>query len=61
MRCESFLSARASLLADGVNANVHCNKAFDTMFDNRINAIGHAKPATGDIVFQISWCERLME
>ena len=30
------------------------------MFDNRINVIGHANPNTGDIVFQISWCEKLM-
>ncbi len=61
LRFESFLSSRASLLAEGKAANVHCNTAFDAMFDNRINVIGHANPETGDIVFQISWCERLME
>ncbi len=61
MRFESFLSARASVLADGANASVHCNTAFDAMFDNRINVIGHADPRTGDIVFQISWCEKLMD
>lgn len=61
MRFESRLSANASVLADGRPAQVHCNTAFDAMFDNAVNVIGHANPDTGDIVFQLSWCEKLMD
>lgn len=61
MRFESLLAARAQVLADVNNVSVHCNTAFDAMFDNRINVIGHANPSTGEIVFQISWCEKLMD
>ncbi|MFT5708745.1 MAG: hypothetical protein ACI9ES_003049 [Oceanospirillaceae bacterium] len=61
MYFESFLSDKASILADGKPAQVHCNTAFDAMFDSSINVIGHANPRTGDIVFQLSWCDKLMD
>ncbi|MGB1236920.1 MAG: hypothetical protein ACPG4U_01845 [Pseudomonadales bacterium] len=57
---ESFLSDRATQLAQR-EASVHCNSAFNAMFDNAIGVIGHANPHTGDIVFQLSWCEQLMD
>lgn len=60
-RFEHLLSEQASLLAGGIPAQVHCNTAIDAMFDNRINVIGHADPRTGDIVFQLSWCDKLID
>jgi len=57
---ESFLSARATELADNRRARVHCNTLFDTMLDPAMLAAGHANPQTGRIGIQQPWCGRLM-
>ncbi|VWX58729.1 conserved hypothetical protein [Burkholderiales bacterium 8X] len=60
-RFERFLSAKASLLADGKRAVVHCNTVFDTFFDRETLAAGHANPLTGQIVLQHPYCGELMD
>ena len=60
-KLESFLSAKASELADSRPATVHCNSLFDTIFDNGINVIGHANFETGEIVFQYGWCTNIIK
>jgi hypothetical protein len=57
---ESFLSAKATELADDHRARVHCNTVFDTMLDPAMLAAGHADPRTGKIGIQVPWCDRLM-
>jgi hypothetical protein len=57
---ERFLSEKATELADGRRAKVHCNTLVDTMFDTEMLAAGHANPATGVIAFQSPWCGTLM-
>ena len=59
-RLERALSAKATVLADGRPATVHCNTVFDTLFDTNSFAAGHASPTTGRIVFQYPWCERVI-
>lgn len=60
-RLERFLSVKATLLADGHAAHVHCNTVFDSFFDpNSLNA-GHAHPESGLIVLQYPWCGRLLD
>jgi hypothetical protein len=56
---EHFLAARATMLADGHRARVHCNTMFDTMMDTEMLAAGHASPATGQIALQAPWCDTL--
>jgi hypothetical protein len=58
-RFEGFLSAKATELADGHRASVHCNTVFDTMLDTEMLAAGHANPRTGQIGIQHPWCDRL--
>src|SRR5262249_12491656 len=41
---ESFLSRKATELADNHRARVHCNTIFDTMLDPAMLAAGHADP-----------------
>ncbi|MGB6308840.1 MAG: hypothetical protein WBF89_13710 [Steroidobacteraceae bacterium] len=55
-----FLSRKATELADGHRATVHCNTGFDTMLDTEMLAAGHANPRTGKIAFQHPWCNILM-
>jgi hypothetical protein len=55
-----FLSVKATELADGHRAKVHCNTAFDTMLDPAMLAAGHANPRTGEIGIQKPWCGTLM-
>lgn len=57
---EHFLSVRATMLAEGHRAHVHCNTTLDTMFDPEMLAAGHANPATGKIAIQTPWCGTLM-
>jgi len=57
---EEFLSNRATVLADGHRAKVHCNTLFDTMMDPEMLASGHANPRTGKIGIQQPWCGTLM-
>ena len=57
---EQLLSKKATILADGNRAKVHCNTVFDTLFDQNSLAAGHANPKTGVIVFQYPWCNRLL-
>jgi hypothetical protein len=59
-RFEQQLSRFASKLADNKPANVHCNTAFDAIFDNDLNVAGHANPETGEIVMQYTWCAKLI-
>lgn len=59
-RIERFLSARATQLADGHRAKVHCNTIFDTFFDSESLSSGHANPQTGEIALQYPWCGRIM-
>ena len=59
-RTEQMLSAKATELAEGHRASVHCNTVFDTLFDSNSFAAGHANPANGRIVFQYPWCERVI-
>ena len=54
-----FLSVKATQLADGHRARVHCNTLFDTMLDPEMLASGHASPTTGRIVLQKPWCSTL--
>jgi hypothetical protein len=56
---EWFLSRRASVLADGRHASVHCNTVWDTMLDAEMLAAGHANIATGEIGIQHPWCNTL--
>ena len=60
LRFEYYLSNKATQIA-GVPASVHCNSAFDSIFDNKVGRAGHANPLTGDIVLQLGWCEKLMK
>jgi hypothetical protein len=55
-----YLSAKATELADGHRAKVHCNTMFDTMLDSEMLASGHANPRTGEIGIQKPWCSTLM-
>lgn len=55
-----FLSTRATQLADGRPAKVHCNTIFDTMLDTEMLAAGHANLQTGEIGIQQPWCGTLM-
>ena len=57
---EGFLSRKATEMADGHRASVHCNTTFDTMLDPEMLAAGHANPKTGRIVIQKPWCGTLM-
>jgi len=57
---QRYLSAIATELADSHPAQVHCNTAFDSIFD-RETTFSHANPKNGEIVFQPPWCERLMD
>ncbi len=59
-RFERFLSEKASELA-GRPADVHCNTAFDDIFDHEIRRAGYALIDKGEIVFQYGWCAHLME
>jgi hypothetical protein len=56
---ERFLSQKATQLAEGHRATVHCNTVFDTMLDPEMLAAGHANPKTGKIALQHPWCDRL--
>ncbi|MBS3963814.1 MAG: hypothetical protein KGZ80_04830 [Methylomonas sp.] len=60
-RFERLLSSKATQLADGRVADVHCNSVFDTMMDSEQFAAGHANIDTGHIVFQHGWCASLMD
>ena len=60
-RFQRFLSAKATELAEGHRAQVHCNTLFDTMLDPAMLAAGHADPRTGRIVLQKPWCGVLMD
>ncbi len=57
---QGFLARKATELADGHHAKVHCNTTFDTMLDPAMLAAGHANPRTGEIVIQKPWCGTLM-
>jgi len=57
---EGLLARKATELADGHPAKVHCNTMFDTMIDPEMLAAGHANPRTGKIVIQKPWCGTLM-
>jgi hypothetical protein len=56
---ERFLSAKATELADGRRAKVHCNTVWDTMLDREMFAAGHANPDSGEIGLQHPWCSTL--
>lgn len=56
---EHYLAEKATTLAEGQRARVHCNTLFDTMLDPHMLAAGHADPRTGQIVIQKPWCDRL--
>src|SRR5580704_3996380 len=56
---ERFLSGKATELADGHRAHVHCNTVWDTMLDPAMLAGGHANPETGKIGLQHPWCSTL--
>jgi hypothetical protein len=56
---ERFLSVKATELADGHPAHVHCNTVWDTMLDPAMLAAGHANPDTGKIGLQHPWCSTL--
>jgi hypothetical protein len=58
---EKRLSFVATQLAEFRPATVHCNTAFDSIFDNDPFAAGHASPESGQIVFQHSWCAALLD
>jgi hypothetical protein len=57
---QHYLSGKATELADGHRAKVHCNTMFDTMLDTEMLASGHANPRTGEIALQKPWCNTLM-
>lgn len=58
-RFEGWLARKATILADGKRASVHCNTLFDTMMDPSSSSTGHADPETGRIVLQKPWCSHL--
>ena len=60
-RFERRLSEIAGVLAERADVSVHCNSAFDAIFDSEINVAGHANPETGEIVLQYSWCGKLID
>jgi len=56
---EWFLSRKATELADGHRAHVHCNTVWDTMLDTEMLAAGHADLHSGKIGLQHPWCATL--
>jgi hypothetical protein len=60
-RLEQRLVRVATVLADQKKVSVHCNTIFDSIFDNELRVAGHANPLTGEIVFQYSWCRKLVD
>jgi len=58
---ERRMSAIATELADSHVARVHCNSLVDSLFDPESTNIGHANPATGEIVLQTGWCGTLRD
>jgi hypothetical protein len=56
---EHLLSAKATELAGGHRAKVHCNTIWDTMLDAEMLAAGHANRQTGEIGIQHPWCDTL--
>ena len=58
---EWFLTQTAIELSGVPHTDVHCNSLWDSFFDNEINVIGHATPSTGQIVFQLNWCDTLAD
>lgn len=59
-RFESFLSAKASELADGRQADVKCATVFQSVFD-RFGLAGWAKFNTGEIRLQYPICNDLRD
>ncbi|MEH6457151.1 MAG: hypothetical protein V7749_12545 [Cocleimonas sp.] len=59
-RFESFLSAKASQLADNKYAKVKCATVFQSVYD-KFGLAGTANPATGNIVLQYPTCNDLRD
>lgn len=59
-RFESFLSANASLLADGRPASVKCATVFESVYD-QLGLAGTGNPTTGEIVLQYPTCNDLRD
>lgn len=59
-RFESFLSAKASQLADNKYAKVKCATVFQSVYD-KFGLAGTANPLTGDIILQYPVCNDLRE
>jgi hypothetical protein len=57
---EKLMAQKSSVLADNKQVNFHCNSVVDSVFDNDLGVAGHANPKTGEIVFQNTRCEDLM-
>lgn len=58
-RLERLLSATATTLAEGRQADVHCNSLFDTLFDTEMLAGGHVQFGSGKIVLQPQGCSAI--
>ena len=59
-RFESFLSAKASQLADNRYAKVKCATVFQSVYD-KFGLAGTANPATGQIILQYPTCDDLRD
>lgn len=59
-RFESFLSSKASQLADNRYAKVKCATVFQSVYD-KFGLAGTANPLTGDIVLQYPICNDLRD
>ena len=59
-RFESFLSAKATQLAEGKKAKVKCATVFQSVYDN-FGLAGTADPRTGKIILQYPTCNDLRD
>lgn len=62
-RFESYLSEKASIVADKPGVEVKCNSVFDSIFSGQglDNNLGTARIEDGKIFFENSWCYHFMD
>lgn len=62
-RLESYLSEKASIVADKPGVEVKCNSVFDTILSGQAldNNLGTARIDGGKIFFENSWCSHFLD
>ena len=58
---ESMIARKMSYLTDVKDISFQCNSTINAIFDNDIGVAGHANPQTREVVFQLGWCNELMD